>query len=55
MTKSEYDSIMQSIYENGRVQDDGDDTSSQTIEFDHEASNRGFTDAEIADAHRKFD
>lgn len=55
MTKNEYDDIMKSIYENGRVTDKGNDTSSQTVEFDFEAGERGFSSAEIAEAHRKFD
>lgn len=52
MTKAEYDKIMQYIYESGRV--DSDDDNSQEIEFHFEAKQRGFTDAQIAEALRKF-
>lgn len=53
MTKAEYDKIMQYIYENGRV--NSDDDNSQDVEFHFEAKQRGFSDAEIAEAQRKFD
>ncbi len=55
MTKAQFDDIMRHIYENGRVAADGDDCSSQTAEFEFEASERGFSDDAIAEARRRFD
>jgi hypothetical protein len=54
MDKQQYEAIMEEIYENGRVTDEDDNTSSQDVEFHFEAKQRGFSAEEIKEAQERF-